>query len=102
MSNGKRKGPKRRLVISGVGDKQNEVEALKEWCASLGEVRSMVKVKSAEGEVIEIGHGEGSGHNVWVVDFKKNSVAETVSRAQKTGDSKSPNLFFPSGLSLAG
>lgn len=95
-------------MISGVGDKQGEVEALKEWCSSLGEVRSMVKVKSAEGgggEVIEIGHGEGSGHNVWVVDFKKNSVAETVSffLLKRHPKKKGPNhFFFFVGLSLAG
>lgn len=77
MSNNKRKGPKRRLVISGVGDGQGEVDALREWCASLGEVRSMVKAKSVEGEIAQTGQGEG--HNVWVVDFKKSSVAESVS-----------------------
>ncbi|KAF5349296.1 hypothetical protein D9756_009365 [Leucocoprinus leucothites] len=82
MSNGKRKGSKRRLVISGVGDGQGEVAALKEWCASLGEVRSMVKVKSVDGVVTEIGRGDRSGQNVWVVDFKKSSVAESVCRLQ--------------------
>lgn len=80
MSNSKRKGPKRRLVISGVGDGQGEIDALRDWCTSLGEVRSMVKVKSAEGEVTQIGQGEGCRHNVWVVDFKKSSVAESVSQ----------------------
>jgi hypothetical protein len=79
MSSGKRKASKRRLVISGVGDGQGEVDALKEWCSSLGEIRSMMKVKSVEGVVTEISHGERRGQNVWVVDFKKSSVTESVS-----------------------
>ncbi|KXN92028.1 hypothetical protein AN958_10820 [Leucoagaricus sp. SymC.cos] len=82
MANNKRKGPKGRLVISGVGDGQAEIDALKEWCASLGEVRNMMKVKSVEGAVMQTGQGEGCGSNVWVVDFKKSSVAESVSRLQ--------------------
>ncbi|KAF9448577.1 hypothetical protein P691DRAFT_669174 [Macrolepiota fuliginosa MF-IS2] len=82
VSNSKRKNPKRRLVISGVGDAQCEIDALKDWCASLGEVRNMVKVKSTEGEVTQIGQNESSGHNVWVVDFKKSSVAENASQMQ--------------------
>ncbi|KAJ3572925.1 hypothetical protein NP233_g2754 [Leucocoprinus birnbaumii] len=80
MTNGKRKSTKRRLVISGVGDGQKEVAALRAWLASLGEVRSMVKVKSVEGVMTENGHKDGQ--NVWVVDFKKSSVAETICRLQ--------------------
>lgn len=74
IPNTARKNPKRRLVISGVGDGQQEVSALKEWCASLGEVRSMVKTTSPESQI-----GQGQGSNVWIIDFKKSTVAESVS-----------------------
>lgn len=74
IPNSARKNPKRRLVISGVGDGQQEIKALKEWCASLGEVRSMVKTTTAESQI-----GQGQGSNIWIIDFKKSTVAESVS-----------------------
>ncbi|KXN86654.1 hypothetical protein AN958_09832 [Leucoagaricus sp. SymC.cos] len=99
MTSGKRKGQKRRLVISGVGDGQAEIDALKEWCASLGEVRNMMKVKRVEGAVAQTSQGEQCGPNVWVVDFKKSSVAESVSN---TCHRVYLVLNFLAGLPLAG
>ncbi|KXN93257.1 hypothetical protein AN958_00181 [Leucoagaricus sp. SymC.cos] len=82
MMNSKYKGPKGCLVISGISDGQAEIDVLKDWCASLGEVRNMMKVKNVEGAVMQAGQGKGCGPNVWVVDFKKSSVTESVCRLQ--------------------
>ncbi|KAF8970108.1 hypothetical protein BDZ97DRAFT_1791990, partial [Flammula alnicola] len=64
---GKKKQPKRKLVISGVGPEDvRGYEAVKSWCEAFGEVREMRRAPN------------GSLY----VDFRKASVAETVCRVQ--------------------
>ena len=93
MSNSKRKAGKRRLVISGVGDQQEEVDALTEWCTSIGEVRTMVKVRDLENAIIEgIVAADGLHQDVWIVDYKKSSVVESVSGSESSLDVIS-NMF---------
>ncbi|KAF8908576.1 hypothetical protein CPB84DRAFT_1744204 [Gymnopilus junonius] len=61
------KGPKRKLIISGVGlEDVKGYEAVKTWCEKFGEIKEMTRAPN------------GSLY----VDFKKASVAETVCRLQ--------------------
>ncbi|KAF9455711.1 hypothetical protein BDZ94DRAFT_483620 [Collybia nuda] len=79
----RRKGPKRKLVISGI--EEGGYDAVREWCEGFGEVKEIRRVwpggvasGSGDGEVKRAGDGKGS----LVVDFRKASVAETVCRLQ--------------------
>jgi len=93
MSNGKRKASKRRLVISGVGHQQKEVDAVTEWCASIGEIRTMVKLA----DNADVATQDGSPLDVWIVDFKKSSIVESVSGPELSLDATSDVSYL--GLS---
>ncbi len=100
-------------MISGVGDDEYEIKAIRDWCASLGEVRSMVKVVKSPStstsasatvreEEGEEGQGSMAGWNVWIVDFKKSSVAESVSTPIRNCEGSDGLMFLFVGLSVTG
>jgi len=90
MSNSKRKAGKRRLVISGVGHQQEEVDAVTEWCASIGEIRTMVKLTDNASAATQ----DGPHQDVWIVDFKKSSIVESVSGSELSLDATSDVSFL--------
>jgi len=85
MSNSRRKASKRRLVISGVGHQQEEVNAVTEWCASIGEIRTMVKLSDNASAATQ----DGLPQDIWIVDFKKSSIVESVSGFESSLDTTS-------------
>jgi len=75
MSNSRRKASGRRLIISGVGHQQEDVDAVTEWCTSIGEIRTISKVTGNANAATQ----DGPPQDVWIVDFKKSSTIESVS-----------------------
>ena len=85
MSNSRRKASGRRLVISGVGHQQEDVDAVTEWCTSIGEIRKMSKVTGNTSAATQ----DGLPQDVWIVDFKKSSIIESVSGYELSLDTTS-------------
>lgn len=91
---GGKKGPKRKLVISGI--EEGGYEAVRRWCEAFGEVKEMKKILPASNAQPTSSSSSSAAHDEnedggdvkapepapkgsLVVDFRKASVAETVS-----------------------